>query len=317
VTKSIVAWTIEMDDAMTQPRIALLGLGIMGSGMAGRLLGARFPLTVYNRTPDKAKPIVELGALPAASPAEAASQADIVISIVADDEAARSVWLGAEGALAAASPEAVLIESSTTTVAWINELAEQATARGIALLDAPVTGSRMQAAAGQLNFLVGGVAATLERVRPVLEIMSRSITHFGPTGNGTLMKLINNFLCGIQIASLGEGLALIERAGLDRGQALEFLLHAAPGSPLLQIVAPRMETADYTPNFLLRLMTKDLVYANEEARRYELVLPVALAARDAFRRAVAGGHGDQDMAAIVEVYRQARGEEGTDDSGRG
>jgi 3-hydroxyisobutyrate dehydrogenase len=287
-----------------KPHIALLGLGTMGSGMAGRILAAGFPLTVFNRNRAKAAALETRGARVASTPREAAAEADVIISMVADDKAARAVWLGDSGALAALRRGAICVESSTATVGWVRELADAVTSRGCAFLDAPVTGSRPQAAAGELNFLVGGAAATLERVRPVLAAMSRSITHLGPTGSGALVKLVNNFVCGVQVAALAEAIAMIERSGLDRVPALSVLTDGAPGSPLVKAVSKRMTAPDYTPNFFLRLMAKDLTYAIDEAKTHALDLPTAGAALAAFKSAIDKGLGDQDMAAVIEPLRQ-------------
>ncbi len=290
---------------MSKPRVAFLGLGIMGSGMARRLLDAGFPLTVYNRNPEKTAPFVSSGATSARSPQEAASQAAIIISIVADDKAARSVWLGDSGALAGAAPGSVCIESSTATVGWIRELATAVAAKGCEFLDAPVTGSRGHAADGVLNFLVGGAASTLERARPVLSAMGRSVTLLGPVGSGATIKLVNNFVCGVQIAALAEALVMIERSGLDRTAALEVLTQGAPGSPLIKTISARMTAPDYTPNFYLKLMAKDLGYAINEAARLSVDLTTATAALGAFERGIAAGLGEKDMAAIVEPIRRS------------
>src|SRR6266581_4422115 len=181
-----------------KPHVALLGLGTMGLGMAGRLLGAGFRLAVFNRTAQKAELLATRGARLAASPREAATGADVIVSMVADDEASRAMWLGEHGALAGASRGSVLVESSTLTTTWIAELAQAAARQGRDLLDAPVTGSKAQAASGELLFLVGGSAEALEKARPMLSVMSRGIVLVGPSGSGALLKLINNFLCGIQ-----------------------------------------------------------------------------------------------------------------------
>ena len=288
----------------SQPHVALFGLGIMGSGMARRLLGAGFPLTVYNRNPAKTAPLVAEGAKRAASPREAVQGAAIAISMVADDNASRGVWLGEQGALPAATNGTTLVECSTLTVGWMKELAAAAKVRGCELVDAPVTGSRIHAAAGELNFLVGGSTAALEKIRPVLTPMSKSITHLGPVGSGALLKLINNFVCGVQVASLAEALTMIERGGLNRAQALEVLTAGAPGSPLFKMLSVRMTTPDYTPNFLLRLMAKDLTYACNESQQYSVDLTTAAAALEVFQRAIDAGHGEKDMAAVIEPLRQ-------------
>jgi len=284
-------------------KVAILGLGTMGSGMAANLLKAGFTLTVYNRTSAKAQPLVNAGARLASSPADAAKGASIVLAMLADDAASRNVWLGADGALAAADLGAILIESSTVSPAWIAELAAAAAQRGLQFLDAPVTGSRMQAESGQLSFLVGGNEAALAAVVPVLQAMSKEVLHLGPVGSGAKLKLINNFLCGVQIASLAEGLAWIERSGLDREQALEFLKSAAPGSPVFASLSARMVSQIYAVNFHLKLMAKDLLYAQNEAARCDLELTTAQAARKLFDDAVTKGFGEEDMASVIQPLR--------------
>jgi 3-hydroxyisobutyrate dehydrogenase len=290
---------------MTKQSVAVLGLGTMGSGMAANLLKAGFPLTVWNRSRAKAEGFAAQGARVAATPAEAARGANVVVSMLADDAASRAVWLGADGALAAAAEGSVLVESSTVTPAWIAELDAAARARGLDFLDAPVTGSRAQAAGGQLSFLVGGPREALEAARPVLEAMSKEIVALGPVGSGAKLKLINNFLCGVQAASLAEGLAWIERSGLDREQALAFLKGGAPGSPLLAALSARMTSRDYAVNFYLKLMSKDLQYAGEAAAETGVELTTAANARRLFERAVAKGYGDEDMSAVIEPLRAA------------
>ena len=283
--------------------VAVLGLGTMGSGMARRLLGAGFPLKVYNRTVSRAEALASEGARLAFTPREAAQDSEVVISMLADDDAARSAWLGDEGALAGAAPGSVAIECSTVSLRWATELSAAARLRGCRFLDAPVTGSKPQAESGELLFLVGGEAAVLDSVRAVLAPMSRGVLHLGPAGSGVLMKLINNFVCGVQAASLAEAFAVIESCGLDRQQALDVLSNGAPGSPLLRTLRGRMEQRDYRPNFSARLMSKDLTYAIEEARRLGITLQTARAALDIFRAACDRGHGEQDISAIVEPLR--------------
>ncbi len=283
--------------------VALLGLGTMGAGMAANLLKAGFSLTVFNRTAAKAQGLVGAGAHFASTPAAAAKGASVIISMLADDAASREVWLGKEGALEAAEKSAVLIESSTVSPAWIAELAAVAAQRGSDFLDAPVTGSRMQAEAGQLSFLVGGSEAALEKAAPVLKAMSKEIVHLGSVGSGAKMKLINNFLCGVQVASLAEGLTWIERSGLDREKALSVLKSGAPGSPLLGAISARMVSKKYDVNFLLRLMTKDLLYAQNEATDCNVDLKTAEVARSLFEVAIAQGFGDEDMSSVIEPLR--------------
>lgn len=277
----------------------------MGSGMAGCLLSANFPLTVYNRNAEKTTPFITAGAIRANSPREAASRAEIVITMVADDNASRAVWLGENGALAGVMPGAILVEASTLTVGWISELATAATQRGCELLDAPVTGTKSHAAAGELLFLVGGSAEALNKVRPALAAMSRDVVHLGPTGSGAFLKLINNFLCGVQAASLAEAVSLIAKSSLDRDKALSILINGAPGSPLLKAITARATARDFTPNFLLRLMAKDLSYAAAEGQRCGAELRTAATAEGIFRQAIAKGYADQDFAAVIESLQSS------------
>src|SRR5262249_48278721 len=179
---------------MAQPRVAILGLGIMGGGMAGRVLSGGFPLTVYNRNSDKAAPFVAKGAKLALTPKEAAALSGIVICVVSDDAASRGIWLGENGALAGAAPGSILIESSTLTVGWVQQLAQSAAQKKCDFLDAPVTGSRPHAASGELFFLVGGPAAALEKASPVLQVMSRGILHLGAHGGGARIKLVQHLV---------------------------------------------------------------------------------------------------------------------------
>jgi 3-hydroxyisobutyrate dehydrogenase len=292
-----------VDEYAAGKEVAILGLGTMGGGMAANLLKAGFPLTVYNRSAAKAQALVNGGARLAPTPADAARGASIVISMLADDHASREVWLGRNGALAAAAQGTILIESSTVSPAWIAELAGQAAQRGLEFLDAPVTGSRIQAATGQLSFLVGGSERALATATPVLQAMSKEILHMGPVGSGAKLKLINNFLCGVQIASLAEGLAWIERSGLDREKALAFLKTGAGGSPVIAAISARMVSQIYGVNFLLRLMAKDLRYAETEAARCDIELTTAETARKLFEVAVARGFGEEDMASVIEPLR--------------
>jgi 3-hydroxyisobutyrate dehydrogenase len=168
-----------------------------------------------------------------------------------------------------------------------------------------VTGSKNQAAAGELNFLVGGDSATLEKVRPVFAALGKNVSLLGPTGSGALIKLINNFVCGVQVASLAEAIAMIERSGLDRAKALEVLTGGAPGSPLVKAISARMTAPDFTPNFLLRLLAKDLGYAIAEAGKNSLELASAKTALATFQKSIAAGQGEKDMSAVVEQFRKS------------
>lgn len=284
----------------TNLKITILGLGLMGGGMARTLVAKGFTVAVWNRDPSRAAPLSEAGARVATTPADAVTGADVVIAMLAHDDASRAVWLGEDGALAALAPHAIAIESSTLTLAWVRELAAAA---GPRFLDAPVTGSRAQAESGALKFLVGGDADVLTTARPVLDALGTDVAHLGPIGSGALLKLINNFMCGMQVATLAEALAMAERSGLDAARAADILAGGAPGSPLVRALADRMLARDYTPNFLVPLMAKDLDYATAAFAEAGITLATAQAARARFLTAADAGHAEKDIAAIIEPLR--------------
>ncbi|MGA7109804.1 MAG: NAD(P)-dependent oxidoreductase [Terracidiphilus sp.] len=288
-----------------KPSIALLGLGTMGRGMAANLLKAGFPLTVWNRTKAKAESLTHTTATIADSPALAVKSSAVVLAMLADDAASRAAWLGQDGALAAMPSGSIVIECSTLSPVWIRELDEAVTQRGLRMAEAPVTGSRTQAEAGQLNFLVGADQETLAAVAPVLQCMSREILHLGPVGSGAQLKLINNFLCAVQVTSFAEALVWMERTGLRLDSALDFLKRGAPGSGILTAMSERMTHRAYDVNFLLRLMAKDLRYARAAAAQLGVEVSTSSAAQDLFRRAEELGLGEKDMSAVVEVVRRA------------
>jgi 3-hydroxyisobutyrate dehydrogenase len=284
--------------------ITMLGLGVMGAGMAQNLLKAGFPLTVYNRTAAKAEPLAAGGAQVAATPRAAVAHAAIIIAMVGDDEASRAIWLGDDGALAGAAPEAVLIECSTLSPAWVRELAGLASERGLAFLDAPVTGSKDAAEAGELRLFVGGDATALERARPALEAISQRTSHLGPTGAGAIMKLVNNLMSAVQTLALAEGLALAERAGLDMQQVVPLIINGSPGSPIVKGKAARMAARDYgDTQFALKWMHKDATYALRAADEFGALLPSVAVAREVYQLARNLGFGDADFSAVIEALR--------------
>ncbi len=287
-----------------KPTVALLGLGTMGRGMAANLLKAGFPLIVWNRTRPKAEPLAQSGAKVADTPAQAANSASIVIAMLADDAASRAAWLGENGALAAMPSQSIAVECSTLSPDWIRELHAAVTQHGLRMVEAPVTGSRTQAEAGQLNFLVGADDETLAAITPVLQCMCKEILHLGAVGSGAQLKLINNFLCAVQVASFAEALAWMERTGLRLDIALDFLKRGAPGSGILSAMSERMTRRAYEVNFLLRLMAKDLRYAHAAAAQLGIDITSSSPARELFRRAEEQGLGEKDMSAVAEVVRR-------------
>ena len=272
----------------------------MGGGMATRLLSAGFPLSVYNRSRERTEKFAKAGAFVAASAREAVARAEIVISMVADDAASRCVWLGAEGALAGTVGGSLLMESSTLSVDWVRELAAAATEKKCEFLDAPVTGTKPHAASGELFFMVGGSSAGFARARDILSILGREALYLGPNGSGALLKLINNFICGVQAASFAEAMSLIRLSGLDRDKSVSVLANSALASPLIKRIMAAMAADDFTANFPLKLMTKDIGYAINEAAKCGLPLQTATPALEVFKHAVGEGLGEQDFSAVVK-----------------
>ena len=281
-------------------KIALLGLGTMGAGMAANWLAEGFALTVWNRTPAKAQALGAQGARLAATPRAAAADADVIVAMVADDRASREVWLGESGALSGARRGAIAIESSTLTPGWVRELAEAAHSRGCGFLDAPVGGSRQAAAAGQLVYFVGGEAAILEQARPALAATGAKINHLGAAGAGATWKLINNLLIAAQTAALAEALKLAQRAGFEPKQTATLIAASAAASPVVNMKLPRMIAGDFDEtDFALSLMHKDARYASALAGQLGAPHEMIDGAAAAFARAEAKGLGAKDFCAVA------------------
>jgi 3-hydroxyisobutyrate dehydrogenase len=288
-------------------RIAFIGLGKMGLGMAGRLLAAGHELNIYNRTPARAAPLVGAGARIRASPAEACGKAEAVISMVADDAASRAVWLGADGILGAIAGGAFAIECSTLSHDWVTELAAAATGRGLRYIDAPVTGLPDTAAAGELTLLVGADAADLRDAGPILSAFSQRVIHFGPVGTGTVYKLIINMLGAVQIASAAESMALAERAGLDLEVVADAIATGQAASPQVIRNTRRMVEGDRNRNitFTPRLRLKDVDYALQLARKLDLGTPFGALAARAFGQ-LCDSAPDGNESNVIAIARNQR-----------
>ena len=285
---------------MRKPRVAVLGLGIMGGGMASRLLSMGYPVSVYNRSRQKATSIADAGAFVVNTPREAAARSEVVIAMVADDGASRNIWLGDEGALTGAEPGSLLMESSTLSVGWVKELCAAAAQKGCEFLDAPVTGTKPHAATGELFFMVGGSAEGFARAHNILTALGREVLHLGPTGSGALIKLINNFVCGVEAAAFAEALAFVNASGLDREKSVAVLGSSALASPLIKRMLTSMAANDFTPNFPLKLMTKDIGYAIKEAESVGIPLRTAAPAAEVFKHALGKGLGELDFSAVIK-----------------
>ena len=287
--------------------IAFIGLGRMGHGMAGRYLDSGHTVAVWNRSPAKAGDLIARGARFARSAAEAADGADAVVTMVADDEASRTVWLGKEGAASQAKAGAVAIECSTVSYRHALELARELRGRGLVYIDSPVTGLPDAAASGKLTLLVGAEPADLAQARPYLAPLSTTIRHFGAVGTGTVYKLINNLMGAIQIAGLAEGLAIAEQAGLDMKLVLELIEHGVAASPQVLRHSKRMVARDFAgASFTAALRHKDAAYAVALAESLLAEPPlVGRAAVQAYDKARAHAP-DDDEGRMIEIISRAR-----------
>jgi 3-hydroxyisobutyrate dehydrogenase-like beta-hydroxyacid dehydrogenase len=283
--------------------IAFLGLGAMGSRMATRLLQAGHDVQAWNRSPEPLQALAAQGARIAASPRDAANGADFVISMVTDDAAAQAVWLDAEhGAIAGLSKEAIAIESSTVTPAWIAQLAAAVAQTGAQLIDAPVAGSRPQAQAGQLIFMVGGSAQAFECAKAILAAMGSATHHVGPLGQGAHLKLVVNALFAAQVAVLAELMGFMKKAGMDVRAAADVLA----GMPVISAAAVGamrgMLAQDFTPMFPIDLVDKDLGYAVLVAQQAGAALPVTSRVRDQFAAAQVKALGGSHIIAVAQLF---------------
>ena len=283
--------------------VGLIGLGAMGSRIAHRLLDAGCALVVTNRTASRAEELCARGAAWASTPRELAARCDVVMSLVTDDAASRAVWCDPEhGALAGMRTGAVLVESSTVTPHWIGALADAARAAGCVLLDAPVVGSRPQADAGALVYLVGGDAEILQRVHKALDVSASAVHHVGPQGAGATLKLVVNTIFAVQVASLGEMLGLAERAGLGRKAVIDLLAALPVTSPALRGIGALIEQRQYAPLFPIDLVLKDLRYLRETAEHLGGDAPIATSVCDVYANAQANGLGDLNIAGVARLF---------------
>jgi len=289
------------------PHVAFIGLGRMGHGMAAPYLEGGFTVAVWNRSRAKADDLIARGARWANSPAEAADGADAIVTMVADDEASRAVWLGDSGAAKNAKSGTLAIECSTVSYRHALDLGRDLRARGLVYIDSPVTGLPDAAAAGKLTLLVGADPADLDSARPFLAPLGTTIRHFGAIGSGTVYKLINNLMGAIQIAGLAEGLAIAEQAGLDMNLVLEAVESGVAASPQVIRHSRRMVARNFSgATFTAALRHKDAAYAVALAESLLPDVPIARAAVQAYDKAKAYAP-DDDEAKMIEIVSRPKG----------
>lgn len=283
-------------------KIGFIGLGTMGAPMASNLLKKGFEVTVYNRTAAKCEPLAKLGASVAASPKEAAVKADIVITMVSNDSSIADVYEGEHGVLAGIRPGMTVIDCSTISPSLVHKLAEQVSALGASFLDAPVTGSSPAAIDGTLVFMIGGSKETLDNTRDIFEAMGKKILHMGPNGSGSVAKLAHNTIVGINNLALAEGFAIAAKSGLPADAFLELVQLGSAGSKAAELKGRKIIEHDFSNQFSLALMLKDLKLASSLTDGSGIPSPMLNLAKSLFQAGQAEGYGEEDLSSVVKLY---------------
>lgn len=281
-------------------KIGFIGLGIMGSRMAENLQKHGLALVLYNRTPEKAQPLLGPCATLADSPATLAPQVDVLFTMLAEPAAVEDQALGKNGFLDHLKPNALWVDCSSVNPSFSKKMAAAAAARQIRFVDAPVTGSAAPAADAKLMFWVGADAADLERIRPLLLCMGNKIVHAGAQGAGASMKMVVNVLLGNAMASFAEAVILGEGLGLSRTVLLDSLLGTPAVAPFLASKRNKIVNGDYDVEFPLRWMQKDMHLASVSAYETGVAMPLSNATKELYRLAMRQGHATQDFSAIYE-----------------
>jgi 3-hydroxyisobutyrate dehydrogenase-like beta-hydroxyacid dehydrogenase len=287
-----------------QTKLGLIGLGLMGRPIGMNLLKAGFPLTVWNRTASRADELVAAGAKLAQSPRELAANSEFVISIVGDPAALEEVLWGKNGAMQSLQSGSIYVDSSTVSPTLARKVATACEERGVRFLDAPVTGGDWGAKKGELVFMVGGDAATLTEVEPVLRVLGKKWFHLGPNGAGQTIKLAMNLILALQVDALAEALALVTAAGLQGEKLVEVMQSSMARSGVLDIKSQNLLKGDYTPSFPLRLMHKDMRLALELAQQTHVELPATEAAFKTYSTVKEAAKEDLDYSAVMKFWKK-------------
>jgi len=286
-------------------RVGFIGIGAMGTPMSENLLKAGFPLTIYDRVPERTQPFAARSVPVASSCAEVARAADVVMTMIGQVAEELEVVMGPGGVLEGAHPGLILIDSSTVGIVASKKMAAAAKEKGVAFLDATVSGSVGPAREQKLQFMVGGEAAALERARPVLAAMSEKIHHVGPNGAGSAMKVIVNLMIGMTVLTVAETLTLGRQAGLDPHQMLDILGETAVRSPHLTNKGRMMIEGKFEPSFALKYMQKDFDLIMEAAHELKTPLFTSAIAHQVYTAANVAGYGDLDYASVVKFLEAA------------
>jgi 3-hydroxyisobutyrate dehydrogenase len=280
-------------------KLGWIGTGVMGSSMCGHLLDAGYALVVHSRTQGRADSLLSRGAVWGASPAEVAAETDVVFTMVGLPADVREVVLGPNGALSRARPGTVLVDMTTSEPSLASEIEDAARAKGVESVDAPVSGGDVGARNATLSIMVGGDPTTVERLRPLFDLLGKTIVHQGPSGAGQHTKMVNQILIATGMIGVCEALLYAYRAGLDLEDALASVSGGAAGSWSLSNYAPRMLQGDFEPGFFVEHFIKDMEIALSEARRLNLALPGLALAHELYLALRAQGGGRKGTQALI------------------
>ncbi len=288
-------------------KVAFIGLGTMGVGMALNILKAGHQVTVHNRTREKEEAVSAKGAQRAQSPREAAAGAEIIVTMVSDTPDVEAVVMGANGVIHGAPLGAIVIDMSTISPAATRRMAAELGKKGIKMLDAPVSGGPEGAQQGTLAIMVGGDAADFEKALPVLQVMGKTVTHVGPIGAGQITKAINQIIISGTYLTVAEGLTLGMKAGLDMPKVIQAISGGAASSWVLHNRGINIVNHSYPLGFRVRLHHKDLRIALDAARELGATLPATALVAQIENGLIARGHGDDDVSAIGRSIREQSG----------
>lgn len=279
-------------------KIAVIGTGIMGRGIASNYLKNGYQVTIWNRSPEKTKELQAAGATIATSPKTATEQADIIFEVTADDKSSRGVWMGDEGIMAGANGDKTLIASGTFSIDWTRQLATACSDKGFVFFDMPLTGGRIGAENGSLTLLVGGNEQNLESLKPDLEAISSKVLYFGPTTSGMKYKLVLNSLQAAHIAAFGEAMRLATDSGLDANKVGD-ALSERPGGVVTDIAWRAYQQENIPLTFSVDWILKDLEYAKQLSG--SVTTPILDDILTAYKYAQADGRGDEDWTTVIKA----------------
>jgi 2-hydroxy-3-oxopropionate reductase len=285
-------------------KIGFIGIGLMGGYMSRHLLEAGHPLTVWNRTAEKAKNILDAGASWADSPHDVAKASDVVITMVTDSAASDSVICGDNGVLEAAREGLTIIDMGSIAPEMSRSIAERANEKGVTMLDAPVTGNPKVAEAGQLGIMVGGPKETFEACRPIFEKLGIVIVYAGENGAGTTLKLINNLILGVAVEAVAEAMVLAMKSGIDPRKVVEITSVGGAKTSAMEVRGPKILQREFAAGFAVNNMYKDLSSAMKLADDFGVSIPAASVSLEILRSAKTNGKGDLDSCAVVTVLEQ-------------